>query len=145
MYFSLSSMFLIFLHVLLHFYDEDTWRRICLCSCEYVGTVKPPCECMCGRKKWPGPARVLPNTLLSLLEPCLAVILKKSELRTDGGGSPRLFFLFFLYFFDIFLHFFVWEYCNSGFSVAWITSIKETVGRDKRNIQLILHCVMNKI
>lgn len=34
----------------------------------------------------------LPNTLLSLLEPCLAVILKKSELRTDGGGSPRLFF-----------------------------------------------------
>lgn len=90
--------------------------------------------------------KFLPNTLLSLLEPCLAVILKKSELRTDGGGSPRLiFFPVFLYFFDIFLHFFVWEYGDSCFSVAWITSIKETVGRDKRNIQLILHCVMNKI
>lgn len=49
--------------------------------------------------------KFLPNTLLSLLEPCLAVILKKSELRTDGGGSPRLLFLFFLHFFDIFFIF----------------------------------------
>lgn len=50
--------------------------------------------------------KFLPNTLLSLLEPCLAVILKKSELRTDGGGSPRLLFFscfsLFLWYFSSF-------------------------------------------
>lgn len=46
------------------------------------------------------------NTLLSLLEPCLAVILKKSELRTDGG-SPRLFFPCFSLFLWYFSSFFV--------------------------------------
>lgn len=113
-------------------------------------TVTPLCECMCGTKEVTrSSTSFLPNTLSSLLEPRLAVILKKSELRTDGGGSPRLqrfffscFSLFLWYFSFIF---FVWEHCDSSFSVAWITSIKETVGRDKRNIQLILHCVMNKI
>lgn len=131
MYFSLSSMFLIFLHVLLHFYDEDTWRRICLCSCEYVGTVKPPCECMCGRKKWPGPARVLPNTLLSLLEPCLAVILKKSELRTDGGGSPRLFFSVF----SLFLWYFSSFFCVRVLQLRLFCGMDNIDKRDSRERQ----------
>lgn len=77
-------------------------------------TVTPLCECMCGTKEVTRSSTsffffFLPNTLSSLLEPCLAVILKKSELRTDGGGSPRLQCFFspvFLYFFDIFLLFF---------------------------------------
>lgn len=122
------------------FLKRKTWQCICVCLCECVGTVKPLCERVHGGKKWPGPAEVLPNTLLSLLEPCLAVILKKSELRTDGGGSPQLFFLFFfisLIFFFIFL----WEYCDSCFSVAWITSIKETEG-EKKEIYNLYYTVL---
>lgn len=90
----------------------------------------------------------LPNTLSSLLEPCLAVILKKVNLEqmvVAAHGFNVFFFLFFFISLIFFFYFFVWEYCDSSFSVAWITSIKETVGREKRNIQLILHCVMNKI
>lgn len=72
--------------------------------------------------------------MLSLLEPCLAVILKKSELRTDGGGSPRLvFFLLpvFLYFFDIFLHFFV-RVLRLLLFRGMDNINKETVGREEK-------------
>lgn len=76
-----------------------------------MARIPEKCECTRGGKKWPGPARVLLNTLLSLLEPCLAVILKKSELRTDGGGSPQLFFSFFC--FSLFLWYFSSFFCES--------------------------------
>lgn len=113
-------------------------------------TATPLCECMCGAEEVTrSSTSFLPNTLSSLLEPCLAVILKKVNLEqmvVAAHGFNLFFFpcfsLFLWYFSSIF---FVWERSDSSFSVAWITSIKETVGRDKRNIQLILHCVMNKI
>lgn len=41
----------------------------------------------------------------------------------------------FLYFFDIFL-LFLCEHCDSCFSVAWITSIKETVGRGRKKKEI---------
>lgn len=75
------------------------------------------------------------NTLLSLLEPCLAVILKKSELRTDGG-SPRLFFPLFFFISLIFFFFFCASAVTLAFSVAWITSIKETVGRGRKKKEI---------
>lgn len=70
-------------------------------------TVKPLCECMCWKKE-------VTRTSTSFTEHIAVFIRalsgsnteKKSELRTDGGGSPRLFFLFFfisLIFFFIFL------------------------------------------
>lgn len=73
----------------------------------YVGVGNRKAVWMCGGKEVTRTrTSFLLNTLLSLLEPCLAVILKKSELRTDGG-SPRLFFPCFSLFLWYFSSFFV--------------------------------------
>lgn len=74
----------------------------------YVGVGNRKAVWMCGGKEVTRTRTsfFLLNTLLSLLEPCLAVILKKSELRTDGG-SPRLFFPCFSLFLWYFSSFFV--------------------------------------
>lgn len=100
-------------------------------------TVTPLCECMCGTKEVTRSSTAfLPNTLSSLLEPCLAVILKKSELRTDGGGSPRLqcfcfFFPVFLYFFDTFLLFF----CVRALRLQLFCGMNNINKRDSRERQ----------
>ena len=107
---------------------EKQWQCIFVCLCERVVL----CECMCGSEE-------VTRTSTSFTEHIAVFIRalsgsnteKKSELRTDGGGSPRLFFFFhvFLYFFDIFFLrvLQLWHFCG-----MYITSIKETVGREKK-------------
>lgn len=70
---------------------------------------------------------------------------EKSELRTDGGGSPQRFFLpVFLYFFDIFLRFFF--SCESPatlcFSVAWININKRDSREKKTEIYNLYYTVL---
>lgn len=98
-------------------------------------TVTPLCECMCGAEEVTrSSTSFLPNTLSSLLEPCLAVILKKSELRTDGGGSPRL-QPFFFFFFFISLIFFFYFFCVRAQRLQLFCGMNNINKRDSRERQ----------
>lgn len=86
-------------------------KHMVVCACVLMW-ICPNCNaivwmCVQGERKWPGPALFfILNTLLSLLEPCLAVILKKVNLEQMVVAAHGLFFFCFSLFLWYFSSFF---------------------------------------